>query len=61
MREVYYCSTSRDHEHSTAWEADGCSELFELWQEAITQLLEYVREDEVEAQVNAALPEEEDD
>jgi hypothetical protein len=51
----WYCHI-REHEHSTEWEAAACMQLFELWQDAMAQLLDYVRADEVEWAVNQALP-----
>ena len=30
----YYCTTNSGHEHSMAWEAENCSQLFETLQEA---------------------------
>jgi hypothetical protein len=52
----WYCA-NRDHEHSTEWEADACSELYDRWQEALTYLMAYVREKEVKIQINSALQE----
>jgi hypothetical protein len=51
----WYCDTSRDHRHSTQWEAEACTQLYELWQEAMGYLMAYVRADEVEDAVNQAL------
>jgi hypothetical protein len=51
----WYCETSRDHLHASSWEADNCTELYELWQEAMGHLMDYVRADEVEQAVNLAL------
>jgi hypothetical protein len=51
----WYCDTSRDHHHSTEWESKACSELYELWQIALSDLNNRVRADEVEHAVNLAL------
>lgn len=51
----WYCETSSTHLHSTEQEAAWCTELYELWQEALAHLMAYVREDEVAMQVNTLL------
>jgi hypothetical protein len=53
----WYCEANRDHLHSTQWEAKACSELYELWQIAVSDLNNRVRADEVEHAVNLALSE----
>jgi hypothetical protein len=49
----WYC-TNRDHEHSTEWEADACSELYERWQEALAYLMAYIRQEELELHIDSA-------
>ena len=56
----WYCESNRDHLHESAWEASNCTQLYELWQEALAHLMAYVREDEVAIQVNTVLPDDPD-
>jgi hypothetical protein len=53
----WYCETNRDHRHQSQWESENCTELYELWQIALSDLNNRVRADEVEHAVNLVLPE----
>lgn len=43
----WYC-WNRDHAHSTSWEAENCTELHELYQDALQQIFEVMYCPEVE-------------
>jgi hypothetical protein len=38
----FYCSTNSGHEHSTAWEAQNCSELFAVLRVVVDEVIDYL-------------------
>ena len=39
--DIFYCDTNSGHEHRTDWEADNCTELFQMLRTALWDLQAY--------------------